>query len=216
MVNRMAINGIIHEVATKKRLLALTFDDGPDVTYTAQLLQVLAEYGAKATFYMIGSSIEAYSDVAREVHSQGHEIGNHTYNHPHLTKIAPAERKEQLERTDALIKELTGSSPATFRPPYIDFNDDVSEDAADLNYSMIGAVNMEAMDWAAPGVDHIVSKTMEQVRDGGILIFHDGYGDRSQTVEAVRLLLIDLKKRGYQFVTVSELLASVEDKTNLQ
>lgn len=212
----MAINGIIHEVATKKRLLALTFDDGPDETYTPQLLQVLAEYGAKATFYMIGSSIESYSSVAREVHSHGHEIGNHTYNHPHLTKIAPAERKEQLERTDALIKELTGSSPATFRPPYIDFDGDVAAESAGMNYRMIGAVNMDASDWANPGVDHIVSKTMEQARDGGILIFHDGYGDRSQTVEAVRLLLIDLKRQGYQFVTVSELLASADDKGNLQ
>ncbi|MDQ0059348.1 polysaccharide deacetylase family protein [Paenibacillus harenae] len=206
----MGNNGIIHEATTKQRLLAMTFDDGPDETYTPQLLQVLAAHGAKATFYMIGSSIEAYPDVARAVHSQGHEIGNHTYNHPYLTKIAHAERKEQLERTHALIIEITGSSPATFRPPYIDYNDEVAAEAAAMDYQMIGAVNMEAMDWAAPGVDHIVSKTMEQVRNGGILIFHDGYGDRSQTVEAVKQLVPELMHQGYRFVTVSELLKTAE------
>lgn len=206
----MSNKWIIHEAATKQRLLAMTFDDGPDETYTPQLLQVLAVHGAKVTFYMIGSSIEAYPDVARAVHSQGHEIGNHTYNHPYLTKIAHAERKEQLERTDTLISEITGSSPATFRPPYIDYNDEVAAEAAAMDYRMIGAVNMEAMDWAAPGVDHIVSKTMEQVRNGGILIFHDGYGDRSQTVEAVKQLVPELMHQGYRFVTVSELLKTAE------
>jgi len=197
---------IIHVVATTERVVAFTFDDGPDAVYTPQLLDIFREVQGKATFCMVGAQIDRNPEVAAAVHEAGHEIANHTYTHPFLTRIDLDEARKELERTDARIREVTGGEPVrTFRPPYFDANDEVIALANELGYKSLGATNLEARDWDQPGVEHILKHTRDTIVPGSILLFHDGFGDRLQTVEAVRILVRELAHSGYRFVTASEL-----------
>lgn len=197
---------IIHEVSTEGKAVAFTFDDGPNPVYTPQILEIFREAGARATFFMIGEQMEANPDVVRAVHAEGHEIGNHTYSHPALPEIGEASCRDELARTEVLIEGIIGRKPWVFRPPYFAYDEMVETVAGEFGYEVIGAVNGAAKDWGMPGVDHIVGTTREVLRPGSILLFHDGYEDRSRTVEAVRILVSELREKGYDLVTVSELL----------
>ncbi|CAM3097267.1 polysaccharide deacetylase family protein [Paenibacillus lupini] len=196
----------IQMVDTTNKVVAFTFDDGPNPTYTPQLLEIFAEAGGKATFYMIGEQMAAHPETARLVHEEGHEIGNHTYTHPNMTELSDEEILSELSRTEELIKQVTGSRAATMRLPYLAGDERVHALLVREGYPALGALNMDAKDWDMPGVQHILDHTRDTVRNGSVLIFHDGYGDRSQSVEAVRVLTKELTAKGYRLVTVSELL----------
>jgi peptidoglycan/xylan/chitin deacetylase (PgdA/CDA1 family) len=202
-MNREAI---IHNVNTEHKVVAFTFDDGPNPLYTLQVLEIFREVSGRATFYMIGQQMLEHPDVVKAVAEEKHEIGNHTYSHPKLTELSPNDCLREIEQTEAVIQQLTGSKPATFRPPYFDYNDEVSAVCERFGYPVIGAMNTDATDWEMPGVEHILIKSRNHVRNGSILLFHDGFGDRSQSIEAVRTLVNELALQGYRFVTVSELL----------
>ncbi|GAA0136307.1 polysaccharide deacetylase family protein [Paenibacillus sp. YSY-4.3] len=204
----MSSTTLVHKFDTGKKVIAFTFDDGPNPMYTPQILDIFREAGAdaKATFFMIGSQIEQYPELARTVHSEGHEIGNHTYTHPYLSKLSAEECADEIIRTERLIQETIGVKPLTFRPPYFDFNEQALKLISSRGYTVAGAVNGEAMDWEQPGVNHIVEKTRESLSPGSVLLFHDGFGDRSQTVEAVRILVAELVAESYRLVTVSDLI----------
>ncbi|MGO4108407.1 polysaccharide deacetylase family protein [Paenibacillus sp. YAF4_2] len=201
----------IQMVETTHKVVAFTFDDGPNPTYTPQLLEIFAEAGGKATFYMIGEQIAAHPETAKLVHEEGHEIGNHTYTHPNMTELSDEEILSELSRTEELIKQVTGSRAATMRLPYLAGDERVHSLLAREGYPALGALNMDAKDWDMPGVQHILDHTRDTIRNGSVLIFHDGYGDRSQSVEAVRVLTKELTASGYRLVTVSELLHMGED-----
>ncbi|MNJ42002.1 polysaccharide deacetylase family protein [Paenibacillus bouchesdurhonensis] len=204
----MSNSAVIHKFITDEKVVAFTFDDGPNPIYTPQILDVFRQSGtsAKATFFMIGNQIEQYPELAKTVYSEGHEIGNHTYTHPFISKLGEQECADEVIRTENLIQETIGSKPLTFRPPYFDSNAQAEEFIASRGYTLIGAVNGAAMDWEQPGVRHIVEKTKESLSPGSVLLFHDGFGDRSQTVEAVRILVGELIAEGYRLVTVSDLI----------
>ncbi|SFB61806.1 Peptidoglycan/xylan/chitin deacetylase, PgdA/CDA1 family [Cohnella sp. OV330] len=195
----------IHGTAAKA--IAVTFDDGPNPEFTPQMLDIFREEGGRATFYMTGDQIARYPDTARLVQAEGHEIGNHSYTHPNLTELDEGAVRAELVRTGDLIRETVGVQPATFRPPYLATDAKVERIARELGYAVIGGVNGAARDWEMPGADHILEVSLAVAKPGSFLLFHDGYGDRSQTVEAVRVLVKTLKKEGYMFVTASELLA---------
>ncbi|MNI11482.1 Peptidoglycan-N-acetylmuramic acid deacetylase PdaC [compost metagenome] len=201
---------IIHRVSTSQKAIAFTFDDGPNPIYTPQLLDIFEEVSGHATFFMMGKQIELYPETALEVHVRKHEIGNHSYSHPFMTQISLDACERELVDTDNLITQVTGGRPVVMRPPYLDYNLEVHEITAKLEYHVIGALNGEAKDWEMPGVEHILDSTRKQVGCGSILLFHDGFGDRSQTIEAVRILTKELTEEGYQLVTVSELLHMTE------
>ncbi|WP_088105774.1 polysaccharide deacetylase family protein [Halalkalibacter urbisdiaboli] len=197
---------LIHEIKTSQKAVAFTFDDGPNPLYTLQVLTIFQEVSGKATFYMIGEQMIKHPEIVKKVIDQNHEIGNHTFTHPMLTQMRLDDCLHEITKTDKLIKDMTGEAPTTFRPPYFDFNEFISSEIKELGYKVIGALNIDALDWEQPGVNHIVTKTRNHIKNGSILLFHDGFGDRSQTIEAVRTLVYELKEQGYQFVTVSELL----------
>ncbi|NYE09400.1 peptidoglycan/xylan/chitin deacetylase (PgdA/CDA1 family) [Bacillus niacini] len=155
---------------------------------------------------MIGEQMRNHPDVVKQVADQGHEIGNHTFTHPKLSELSVQDCLKEIEETEKLIEEMAGRKPVVFRPPYLDYNQDTVSLLQKKRYPMIGALNLEAQDWEQPGVRHILGKSRDVVKNGSILIFHDGYGDRSQTIEAVRMLVSELTLQGYQLVTVSELL----------
>lgn len=201
-----------NEVATKEKLVAFTFDDGPNPEWTPLFLDVFRKHGAKATFFFIGSHIDKYPELATKTFEEGHELGNHTFSHPFMSKLSKEEQIEELSRADRMISGVTGRNPSTCRPPYFDVNDDLLEACAERGYSVIGAANMESRDWEdATSAEHIIATSREQIRNGSIFIYHDGFGDRSSTLKAVSTLIPELIEAGYRLVTVSELLASRDD-----
>ncbi|MEO3945286.1 polysaccharide deacetylase family protein [Gorillibacterium sp. CAU 1737] len=200
------IPALLKHVPVEEKVIAFTFDDGPHPLYTKQLLEIFESVNGKATFFMVGKEIESHEEVAKQVHAAGHELGNHTETHPALPSLAEEEIRAELERTDERIRSITGSSPASFRPPYMAVNPELLSLASEMGYASIDAVNGAAKDWDRPGVPHIVEETRRTVQPGSILIFHDGDREREQTVEAVRILAEELTAEGYRLVTVSELL----------
>lgn len=206
----MATVSLVHKVPTREKAIAFTLDDGPHPLYTRQVLELFRKANARATFFMIGQEMDAFGDIAAEVHAAGHEIGNHTFSHPDLTKLTLEEARTELQQADERIRQVTGKPVSIFRPPYFADNDEVLSLAAEFGYTPIGTVNGAAKDWEQPGVDYILEHTRQAVDNGSIFMFHDGYGPREQTIEAVRVLLEELAAEGYRFVTVSELLELAE------
>ncbi len=187
-----------------RKAVALTFDDGPS-EYTQRLLDVLAEHHVHATFFMIGRNVEQYPAIAKAVADAGHVIGNHTYSHPNLNMERETVVGAQLARAEAAIESATGQHPKMFRPPFGDEDRFTLHESRHLGYVAV-EWSVSSKDWRMPGVDAIVDNVLEHVHNGAIILLHDGGGDRSQTVEAVARLIPELQRRGYELVTVPELL----------
>ena len=179
--------------------IALTFDDGPS-TFTLRILSVLQQEGVRATFFEIGHQVQASPSLAREVSQAGDVIGNHTWNHPNLTLLAPSQVRWQLSRTSAVILRVTGVSPRLFRPPYGAINATVREIARQLGLRPV-LWSVDSLDWERPGVATIVSNVLNNARSGSIVLMHDGGGDRSETVQALPNIINGLRQRGFIFVT---------------
>lgn len=209
----MAKGSLVHRVPTGEKAVAFTFDDGPHPVYTEQVLEIFRKVNGKATFCMIGQEIDRFGDIAAKVHAAGHEIANHTYSHPDLTRLTLEEARAEILLGDERIRQVTGKPAFSFRPPYFAVNEVILSLAEEFGYYSIGCVNGEAKDWEQPqpGVDFILEHTRRSVANGSIFLFHDGYGDRAQTIEAVRVLTEELTADGYRLVTVSELMTMTNE-----
>ncbi|WP_391119666.1 polysaccharide deacetylase family protein [Psychrobacillus sp. L3] len=196
---------VLWGIKTEEKVIALTFDDGPHSTYTPQILDLLAEYHAKATFFVIGERAESFPDLILQIGKDGHEIANHTYSHP--LKITPDKLKEELKKTNEIIHDITGTYPLFYRPVGGSYNDRIINTAIENGYKVImWSWHQDTEDWKTPGVNKIVKKVLSGASPGDIVLFHDAGGDRSQTVKALEEILPELQKQGYKFVTISELI----------
>lgn len=184
--------------------IALTFDDGPSVKYTAKILDILKEYGVKATFFVVGVNIEKSPDLLRRIASEGHEIGNHTYSHPHLQRMDASKLAEELSRADALIRSITGISPTLFRPPEGVVTTSVKAAAMDGGYRLM-LWSIDTRDWALNPVSEILRTVKRNASDGDIILFHDWVAGDSPTPSALRQVIPWLQSRGYEFVTAGQL-----------
>lgn len=191
---------------SKQKIVALTFDDGPSPDVTPQILNTLQEFEAKATFFMLGSQVEFYPQLAEQVASLGHEIASHSYHHPDLTTMDDQKIKEEFKQTSKEIKKATGREPKLFRPPYGAYNDRVIHYADHYDYAIV-LWSIDALDWKHQNADEIIKIVMEDLTDGAIILLHDIH---QSTADALPELLTSLQKEGYTFVTVSELLSSQE------
>lgn len=198
--------GVYYHVSTAEKVVALTFDDGPHPRFTDQILQILEKEGVRATFFEIGSNVEAYPDVTRRVIAAGHEIGNHTYGHPIAKTISARELEEEIEKTDALLRAAGYCGNALFRPPQGICSDALPGVLEKSNKAAI-LWNIDTRDWAHTPSEQIVSEIEKTVCGGDIILFHDYVSGESTTIPAIKKLIPLLKQRGYQFVTVSELLS---------
>ena len=186
--------------------VALTFDDGP-TKWTGQILDVLAERGIKATFFVIGSRVSERPDLVRRMYEEGHEVGVHTYTHVNLANAPAWRQRIELNQTQLAIAAATGFTTDLLRPPYSSQVDAITPSdwlalSSGRNYRAVFA-DLDTEDWAKPGVDEIVRKALPAGNDGAIVMLHDGGGDRSQTVAALDPLIEQLDARGYAFDTVS-------------
>lgn len=199
---------IIYQGSQSDKVVALTFDDGPNPPYTLQLLDVLDKYGIKSTFFLIGQNAEKYPETAKAIAQRGHLIGNHTYTHSDLLKIAEGQIQEELSKSADVIENATGTRPKFLRPPH-GFRDPLVLQLAKEQKLDIVQWSVMAEDWKKPGTNVIVDRVLSKVNNGSIVLLHDGdgiiSGDRSQTVAATEIIIKQLQQQGFRFVTVEEM-----------
>ena len=195
----------VHKNSAHK--IALTFDDGPHPKYTAEILDILAAYNVKATFFQVGQNITDHPNIAKRVREEGHEIGNHTYSHPKLSKLADLALARELEQTAETLQAITGATPHLFRPPEGVISKQILSLAAQREYQPV-LWSVDTRDWAHTPTSEIVRHVLATVQDGDIILFHDYVVGDSPTPAALRQLLPILLARGFQPVTITELLGS--------
>ncbi|PZQ61082.1 MAG: polysaccharide deacetylase [Sphingomonas taxi] len=203
--------------AQDPKLLALTFDDGPDSHWTPQVLAELEKAHVPGTFFVIGQNALQSPGLLNRIIADGGEIGNHTYSHPNLADTSPPHTRLEINTTQRLVEAYTGRRMTLFRAPYFGDAEPTTTDelgpaliAQQMGYTVTG-LHVDPNDWQRPGADAIVRQVLDQVHgatpasSGNIILLHDGGGDRSQTVAALPRIIATLQAQGYRFVTVSQL-----------
>lgn len=187
--------------------IALTFDDGPHPYYTPEILKILDEFNVKATFFFVGQNVENYHEAAEKVLAGGHEIGNHTYTHHRVRSIEHDSLIEEINKCEDAIFTIDEYHPRLFRPPEGAFDKDVEKTALEFDYSVI-LWSIDTRDWEHASPDNILKNVLCNVKSGDILLMHDYISHSSPTPEALRMIIPTLIEKGYNFVTVSELINS--------
>jgi peptidoglycan/xylan/chitin deacetylase (PgdA/CDA1 family) len=192
------------------RQLALTYDDGPNDPHTLRLLEVLATYDVRATFFLIGRYVRQHPEIVREIVNAGHVVGNHSFGHPLLIFKSAAEIRQELSDCRAALQDTIGEHSNFFRPPFGGRRPAVLRIARELGLVPI-MWNVTGFDWNAPPSAVIEQKVAKQIRGGDVILLHDGGhkqmgADRAQTVLATDRLIAKYKSEGYEFVTVPQMM----------
>ena len=192
------------------RQLALTYDDGPNDLHTQRLLEVLARHDVRATFFLIGRYAQQRPEIAREVAKAGHVVGNHTFTHPFLSLKSNRQVRKELTDCRAALQDAIGDHSNLFRPPFGARRPAVLRIARELGLEPI-MWNVTGYDWNAPPAALIEQKVAKQIRGGDVILLHDGGhrqmgADRSQTVLATDRLITSYKSKGYEFVTIPQMM----------
>lgn len=194
------------------RLLALTYDDGPNDPYTWRMMEVLERQGVKATFFLLGRFVQQKPEIARALIAAGHAIGSHTWDHPNLIFASAAKLRSQLEQTRRAILDATGVEPTIFRPPFGGRRPGSLRVARELGLQPV-MWNVSCYDWNAKSTGEIVTRAERQICGGNVILLHDGEYhrigvDRSRSVEATDRILSRYKAEGYEFVTIPQMMKS--------
>ncbi|MGK5679331.1 bifunctional polysaccharide deacetylase/glycosyltransferase family 2 protein [Actinoplanes sp. URMC 104] len=202
------------------KTIALTFDDGPDPIWTPKVLDVLEQYDAHGTFFVVGSEVSRHPELAKRITDEGNELGLHTFTHPNMQRLAPWRRNLELSQTQVAIARATGVHTNLARFPYSSKNAAIDEtnwrivkDAGRQGYLVV-VNDLDSEDWRRPGVDQIVKNATPTGTDSAVILFHDAGGDRRQTVEALRRFVPAMQARGYRFTTVTEGLNRTIEQSN--
>ena len=193
---------LVHHGARTRRTVALTFDDGP-WTDTPQFVRVLEARHVHATFFLIGRQVPGHGALLRRELADGDALGNHTFSHPNLVRAGGVQ--SQLMLTSAAIERASSYRPCLFRPPYGSYDGAVVNVAAGQRLTTV-LWDVDTRDWARPGTAAIVARVLAGVRPGSIVLMHDGGGPRQQTLQALPRIIAALRRRGFTFATVPELL----------
>ncbi|MBI3573214.1 MAG: polysaccharide deacetylase family protein [Candidatus Kerfeldbacteria bacterium] len=203
--------------ATTSKVLALTFDDGPNSPHTEALLAVLRKHGVRATFFLVGKNLERSPHTGQAIVADGHEVGNHTYAHAFSNYFSPALFKRDVEHNQGLIAGITGTRPTLFRPPWLFRLPWILHLVQSLGLTPVSGVFGSEREVFQPSEKSMVRRALQKVKPGMIIIFHDGYnaagGYRKKTITAIDQLIPKLKGRGYNFVSVQELLKFSQPET---
>jgi polysaccharide deacetylase family sporulation protein PdaB len=194
----------IYEVKTDQKVVALTFDISWGNNTPMPVIEILKANNIKSTFFLSGPWVKQYPEVPKRIQADGHEIASHGYRHINLSNLSKNEIKEEIMKAHNNIKEVTGVDANLIRTPNGDFNDQVIEAAHESNYEVI-QWSTDSLDWMNPGVNSIVDRVSKKVHPGDIILMHAS-DTCKQTVEALPIIITNLKSQGYEFVTVSELL----------
>lgn len=199
--------GPVYNAPSASNKVALTFDDGPNGWATDAILDTLGRNGVKGTFFVCGrpANTPEAGDRLRRMRDEGHTIGNHSFDHKQLPQLDDGGIGWQLRTTSDIVQRETGLRPDIFRPPYGEHNANVNRVAAENGMRNI-LWDVDTRDWARPGSGAIVNSAVNDARNGSIILMHDGGGNREQTVAAVEQIIHGLRGRGFELVTVPQLL----------
>ena len=188
-----------------EKKIALTFDDGPHPRITKEVISILREYGIIATFFVIGQNADNYPETMKLLAESGHEIGNHTYSHKNLKKMNEEEIRVEFDKCNETLSRF-GVYPTLMRPPEGFFSEDVIKVSMGMDYDII-LWSIDTLDWAHTPSSDIVRSVLDNAKGGDIILMHDYLSGYGGTIEALRIIIPELLKQGFEFVTVSELIS---------
>lgn len=193
----------IYSVDTDEKKIAISFDAAWGSERTDELLKILRDRNIKTTFFLVGIWVDKYPEKVREIAAEGHEIGNHSTSHPHMSKLSPEQIRKELEITQKKIEDLAGDRAVKlFRPPFGDYNDTLILTCKKLGYYPI-QWDVDSLDWKDLGAEHMTKQVLGKVREGSIVLFHN---DAKYTPAALPTILDKLIDEGYEIVPISELI----------
>ncbi|HWR45986.1 polysaccharide deacetylase family protein [Sporomusa sp.] len=193
----------ISKVPTTHKVVALTIDDGPHNKVTPEILAILREKHVRATFFVLGVNVEKFPKIFAQEVADSHEIGTHTFSHPSLPNLSPQKISEEFEKAENVILSIA-PKPTLFRPPGGFYNSQVLDTAHKRGYTVI-LWSIDPRDWSCPPTDRVVDNVLREIKPGSIILLHDGQYPLP-TPQALGTIIDNLQERGYEFVTVSELL----------
>ena len=199
--------------STAGKPIALTFDDGPWPNTTGQVLDFLKKNNVKATFFVVGRQVQRYPQLTKRIVAEGHAIANHTWSHQYH-RYNPGGAASEIDKTAELVYKLTGVKTNLFRPPGGILNNGLATYAQQKKYAVV-MWSADSLDWRHNNPQVLRDRILREASAGGIVLMHDGGGNRAKTVQALPLVIAELKKRGYKFVTVSELMEMQEKDKEL-
>ena len=192
----------IYCVKTDAKKIAVTFDSAWDDNDLTEVLKALSDYDCKATFFVVGDFVKKYPDRVKEIYEKGHEIANHSDTHPHTNSLSRNEMIKEMDNCDKKIKDITAQEEVLFRAPYGEYNNLLVQTCKDTGRFCI-QWDVDSLDWKGLTSDMIVKRVCEKVKNGSIILLHNG---AENTAKALPELLCNLKNEGYEFVTVSDLI----------
>jgi peptidoglycan-N-acetylglucosamine deacetylase len=202
VVNRPERLVPIYYVETEEKKIAISFDASWGAERTEGILATLRENDLKTTFFLTGFWVEKYPDMVKKIAEDGHEIGNHTYSHPHLNNLGEKEIEQEVQKVHDLIKELTGSDPVLFRPPFGEYSNKVVKVLDRMEYKTI-QWSVDSLDWKDLGKEEIVNRVLSGLHEGAIVLFHN---NGKFTAEALPDIIRGAEEKGYRIVPISKLL----------
>ncbi|MEH2073409.1 MAG: polysaccharide deacetylase family protein [Nostoc sp.] len=197
------------KLSPPQKIIALTFDDGPWPESTAEVLDILKKNQIKGTFFVIGQNVKNYPNLLKQEIAEGHVIGNHTWHHWYQF-LNPQAAAYEIDHTSDLIFQTTGLKTNLFRPPGGVMHNGVVDYARNSKYAII-LWSSDSVDYSRPSVPKLIGNVFREAKPGGIVLMHDGGGNRSKTVEALPEIIANFRNQGYRFVTIPELL-QIQDK----
>jgi peptidoglycan-N-acetylglucosamine deacetylase len=199
-----------YRVNTRDKIVALTFDDGPNPSSTGKILEILIKYNVKVTFFVCGQNVENNPALTRAIADGGHTLGNHSWSHNFGKYFDEPSFKEDISRTQEIVRITVGRAPALFRPPWLFRYPGLLKTLKSNHMTPVSGVFGSELEVFQPPAKMMANRAMTKLKPGVILIFHDGFdtrgGNRSRTVEAMDLLIPRILAEGYRFVTVDDLL----------
>lgn len=192
----------VYCVEREDRVISVTFDASWGGDKTLQILDLLDQYNAKATFFLVGIWVDKYPELVKEIAARGHEIGNHSASHAHFTQISESKIRQEMRDCSDKIEALTGVRPTLFRPPYGDYNSKVVTVVRDEGYECV-QWSVDSQDWKNRGVDDLVKRATKDIKPGDIILFHN---DSQYIVEALPAVLSSYQAQGFQMIPAKDIL----------
>ena len=202
----------IYCVDTDKKQVALSFDAAWGNEQTEGLLDTLDKYNVKTTFFLVGEWVDKYPESVKEIAKRGHDVGNHSDTHCHMTQVSTTEMTKEVQSCNEKIKELTNNTPTLFRPPYGDYNNDVVKSVNGCDMYCV-QWDVDSLDWKDPTAEQITKNVVNKIKNGSIILLHNG---AANTPEALPMIIEGILDKGYEIVPISEILLKDEYYTDVQ
>ena len=202
----------IYYVDTDKKQVALSFDAAWGNEQTEGLLDTLDKYNVKTTFFLVGEWVDKYPESVKEIAKRGHDVGNHSDTHCHMTQVSTTEMTKEIQSCNEKIKALTNTTPTLFRPPYGDYNNDVVKSVKGCDMYCV-QWDVDSLDWKDPTAEQITKNVVNKIQDGSIILLHNG---ATNTPEALPMIIEGILAKGYEIVPISEILLDGEYYTDVQ